>query len=650
MDFAMRWRIKQETSVGSKDEFSGFQVPQEQNLVLSGDTPTLLPAELIAYTPLNLTMPEYKNDQINAEQLKRNVARLLAALSLDEERSSSAGQELTICIKWYMGGLDIVLEDGSSQIKDVLLTYVVTLDNMVRFIGDLKRIQTFLDDPQSWRLPMKLTVKYVLHQGVNRYDCMLVAPVVADQFSDQSTTKSNTTIPTTVHVSVPNEEDSVMTSHDLITPGLGNQPDELGTVRSSVDADVSLESQQFSNKTTPTGQVMTIGRPTALSMLTAERADVSSISHPMMERALVSTSQGLGASSRQPVEIDENSIMTTLAGDRTEDTPEEQETLLHPTYSAGSSNLLTQLLEPQGPPRVHRRRIWQATGDPHSSRQSSRSAKNLVWISWCLVLIALGYHGVMSFFFSSAKASSGDGGGGGDSPNKDDRRAQVLDCAKILSNRRGLAEKDENVTAQWQAVHWFSTAGIHIEVPDEEPACVWKSSFGRLYGLIVARETLGISDLSWHRTNPPLSGFEDVCRWKRITCDPDKQFVERLILNHADLMGSIPMELAYGLQEQLVDLHMENNDLTGTIPSELGQLTQLETLFLHENALTGTIPSWLGQLSLLKQLQLHSNKLVGSMPSEICELRKQHDLAYLHADCRRGGVTCDTPSCCTACK
>jgi hypothetical protein len=93
---------------------------------------------------------------------------------------------------------------------------------------------------------------------------------------------------------------------------------------------------------------------------------------------------------------------------------------------------------------------------------------------------------------------------------------------------------------------------------------------------------------------------------------------------------------------------MENNDLTGTIPSELGQLTQLETLFLQENTLTGTIPSWLGQLSLLKQLQLNSNNLVGSMPSEICELRKHNDLAYLHADCRRV-IACDTPSCCTAC-
>jgi hypothetical protein len=185
------------------------------------------------------------------------VALLLAALLLDKEEGSYlVGQELTICIKWYMGGLDIVLEDGSSQIKDVLKTYVVTRDNMVGFVGDLKHIQTFLDNQQDWGLPMKLTVKYLLHQeGVNRYDCMLVAPVVADQFNKISTTKSSATIPTTIHVSLPNEEDSVMTSHHLmITPGGGNQADEVGTAGSSSvhSTGVSLESQQFLHKTAPT--------------------------------------------------------------------------------------------------------------------------------------------------------------------------------------------------------------------------------------------------------------------------------------------------------------------------------------------------------------------------------------------------------------
>jgi hypothetical protein len=286
---------------------------------------------------------------------------------------------------------------------------------------------------------MRLSVNYFLQQGANHFGGIRVEPVVADQFNNLSTTLSTATIPTTSHVAEPNDVDFVMTAHDLTrTPGDENRRDELlGTARASsvVDADVSLESQQSSN----TGQViMTIGSETSLSTLTESAAGIS-FSHPLMEHALVSTSQGVGASSRQPVEIDVNSIRTTLAGGGAE-VAKEQETLMYPTDCVGSSDLLTQLLEPQDPPSVHHRRIWRTTGDPHSTHRSSRLAKHLVWIFLCVVLIALGYHGVMSFFFSSAKASSGDGGGG-DAPNKDPRAAQVLDCARILSSGRGLAER-----------------------------------------------------------------------------------------------------------------------------------------------------------------------------------------------------------------
>jgi hypothetical protein len=238
-------------------------------------------AELIDYIipfSTNLTMQEHKYGRFNTEQLERNVALLLAALLLDEDGSYPC-QEVTICIKWYKGGIDIVCEDGSSQLNDVLQTYVVvTLDNMVRFVDDLKRIQSRLldvldelDEQQDWAgPPMKLTVKYVLHQGVNRYDRMLVAPVIADQFNDLSTTKSNATIPTTIHISVGNEEDSVMTEHDslTITRVVGIyyvNLDELETAGSSSghNTDASLECPQVSNKTPPTRQAIpiTAGHP-----------------------------------------------------------------------------------------------------------------------------------------------------------------------------------------------------------------------------------------------------------------------------------------------------------------------------------------------------------------------------------------------------
>ena len=69
--------------------------------------------------------------------------------------------------------------------------------------------------------------------------------------------------------------------------------------------------------------------------------------------------------------------------------------------------------------------------------------------------------------------------------------------------------------------------------------------------------------------------------------------------------GSIPSQL--GLLTELNTLSLRDNKLAGSIPSQLGQLTQLTLLDLDYNTLTGPIPSQLGQLTRLTRLQLHNN-------------------------------------------
>jgi hypothetical protein len=108
------------------------------------------------------TMQEHEYDPFNADQVKKNVAKLLAALSLDEY-GSYCSSGVTFCIKKDSLEL-LVLEDGSSEPNDVLQTYVLTVANMVRFVDDLKRIRFFLEEPRG--TPIKLSVKYFLLQGV----------------------------------------------------------------------------------------------------------------------------------------------------------------------------------------------------------------------------------------------------------------------------------------------------------------------------------------------------------------------------------------------------------------------------------------------------------------------------------------------------
>jgi len=58
---------------------------------------------------------------------------------------------------------------------------------------------------------------------------------------------------------------------------------------------------------------------------------------------------------------------------------------------------------------------------------------------------------------------------------------------------------------------------------------------------------------------------------------------------------------------------LDNNDLTGTIPPELGNLTQLYGwLSLEGNQLTGTVPSSFAQFTNAAWIYLNYNKLTGS--------------------------------------
>ena len=78
------------------------------------------------------------------------------------------------------------------------------------------------------------------------------------------------------------------------------------------------------------------------------------------------------------------------------------------------------------------------------------------------------------------------------------------------------------------------------------------------------------------------------------------------------LTGTIPPELRH--LSDLDRLSLLGNDLTGIIPPELGDLSNLHFLRLHLNHLTGTIPPELGHLSNLEELNLGNNELEGSIP------------------------------------
>ncbi|KAL3753094.1 hypothetical protein ACJRO7_000486 [Eucalyptus globulus] len=71
---------------------------------------------------------------------------------------------------------------------------------------------------------------------------------------------------------------------------------------------------------------------------------------------------------------------------------------------------------------------------------------------------------------------------------------------------------------------------------------------------------------------------------------------------------------------ELVSLQLQNNFLSGQIPTEIGSLTKLNYLFMYNNSLSGTIPPEVGNLTSLTYFILSINQLYGEVPETISRL------------------------------
>ncbi len=109
-----------------------------------------------------------------------------------------------------------------------------------------------------------------------------------------------------------------------------------------------------------------------------------------------------------------------------------------------------------------------------------------------------------------------------------------------------------------------------------------------------------------------------VSTWHGVTLSGDGCSVTELNLNNNQLSGSIPSEL--GNLSNLTLLHFSGNQLSGNIPSELSNLSNLTGLVLRNNQLDGSIPPALGNLSNLIELSLNDNYLSGNIPPDLGDL------------------------------
>jgi len=126
---------------------------------------------------------------------------------------------------------------------------------------------------------------------------------------------------------------------------------------------------------------------------------------------------------------------------------------------------------------------------------------------------------------------------------------------------------------------------------------------------------------SWTHNTNWLATVEP-CGWYAVGCSAGS--VGTIGLPENNLVGTIPSQL--GNLNGLWFLRLDANQLSGPIPATIGNLGRLQTLQLDSNKLTGQIPAALGNLSELQWLRLHSNHLSGAIPVTLASLSK---LRYL---------------------
>lgn len=170
-------------------------------------------------------------------------------------------------------------------------------------------------------------------------------------------------------------------------------------------------------------------------------------------------------------------------------------------------------------------------------------------------------------------------------------------------------------------------AGSVVPEPEANPGLVRDCET-----LLELRDTLG------GRTYLDWLGGIPISRWQGVTLGGTPPRVHYLDLVGAQLTGTLPPQL--GQLTELRGLNVANveweylprvyNGLTGSIPPELGNLSKLEYLLLANNFLSGEIPPELGNLTNLRRLTLGLNYLTGSIPAELGRLTELEtlDLGY----------------------
>jgi RHS repeat-associated protein len=147
-------------------------------------------------------------------------------------------------------------------------------------------------------------------------------------------------------------------------------------------------------------------------------------------------------------------------------------------------------------------------------------------------------------------------------------------------------------------------------VPDAVEFAALKAIYDSLGGASWKTKTNWPASGSW----PTSATSAQFGTWYGVTVTNGD--ITSIALGNNNLIGTIPSEI--GTLQALNTINLYNNrGITGSIPESIGQISTLKYVYLYTCSLTGTIPSSLFDISGLLWVSVADNKLSGSIPSNI---------------------------------